>query len=79
LVCILDNDITFKKGLLEPLAAHFVDPGVFAVCAKALDPNGRTIATRMEIASEQGRLKLKRNYGRGTLGRAARRFLRWVV
>lgn len=70
-VCILDNDIVVPKGFLEPLAAHFADPEVFAVCSKALDPAGRPIASRMGIAFEQGRLKLQRNDDRGTLSTAA--------
>ena len=57
-VCMLDNDIVVPKGFLEPLAAHFADPEVFAVCSKALDPAGRPF-------------KLRRNDDRGTLSTAA--------
>ena len=71
LVYLLNNDIIVRKGFLEPLVAHFADPEVFAVCSKALHPDGRPMFSRMGMAFEQGRLKLQRNDDGGTLEKAA--------
>lgn len=67
LAYLMNNDIVATGGFLEPLVAHFDDPEVFAVGSQALNPNGRSIFSRMGIAFEQGRLKIRRNDDSGAL------------
>lgn len=61
LVYLMNNDIVAREGFLEPLVEHISDPDVFAVGSKALDPEGRSIFSRMGADFGLGRIKILRN------------------
>jgi GT2 family glycosyltransferase len=61
LVYLMNNDIVAREGFLEPLVEHFSDPDIFAVGSKALDPDGRSIFSRMGVGFGLGRIRILRN------------------